>query len=123
VKTYSGYRRYTHGFGGKLVARDCVVTVHVDNGPGYAERSYPLAPRLDLKNHSPTGFEWSYLGSGPSQLALALVADCCGDRLAVPAVYQAVKAALVARLPHEGWTLTEQQITEAVSAAAREAGL
>jgi Family of unknown function (DUF6166) len=30
-----------------------------------------LNPRLDLWNHSPTGFEWGYGGSGPAQLALA----------------------------------------------------
>ena len=35
----------------------------------------PLDPRLDLANHSPTGFEWGYGGSGPAQLALALLAD------------------------------------------------
>ena len=35
----------------------------------------PLDPRFDLWNHSPTGFEWGYGGSGPAQLALALLAD------------------------------------------------
>ena len=35
----------------------------------------PLNPRLDLWNHSPTGFEWGYGGSGPAQLALAILAD------------------------------------------------
>lgn len=35
----------------------------------------PLAPRLDLMNHSPTGFECGYEGSGPAQLALAILAD------------------------------------------------
>jgi len=39
----------------------------------------PLNPRLDLWNHSPTGFEWGYGGSGPAQLALALLADHFGD--------------------------------------------
>lgn len=29
-------------------------------------------PSLLLANHSPTGFEWGYLGSGPSQLSLAI---------------------------------------------------
>jgi hypothetical protein len=38
----------------------------------------PLTPRLDLWNHSPTGFEWGYGGSGPAQLALALLADHLG---------------------------------------------
>jgi hypothetical protein len=41
--------------------------------------SNPLNLRLDLRNHSPSGFEWGYGGSGPAQLALALLADCLGD--------------------------------------------
>ena len=39
----------------------------------------PLNPRLDLWSHSPTGFEWGYGGSGPAQLALALLADHLED--------------------------------------------
>lgn len=35
----------------------------------------PLLMRLELRNHSPTGFEWGYGGSGPAQLALAIVCD------------------------------------------------
>jgi hypothetical protein len=35
----------------------------------------PLALRLDLVDHSPTGFEWRFRGSGPAQLALAILAD------------------------------------------------
>jgi hypothetical protein len=35
----------------------------------------PLPPRLDLFNHSPAGFDWGYGGSGPAQLALAMLAD------------------------------------------------
>lgn len=34
-----------------------------------------LAPRLDLVNHSPAGLNWGYGGSGPAQLALAILAD------------------------------------------------
>ena len=39
----------------------------------------PLARRLDLRNHSPTGFEWGYEGSGPAQLALAILAHALQD--------------------------------------------
>ena len=39
----------------------------------------PLNPRFDLKRYSPAGFEWTYVGDGPRQLALALLADCLGD--------------------------------------------
>lgn len=33
----------------------------------------PLPPSLKVRNHSPTGFSWGYGGSGPSQLALAVL--------------------------------------------------
>jgi hypothetical protein len=35
----------------------------------------PLCPRPDLHPLSPSGFDWGYLGNGPSQLALAILAD------------------------------------------------
>ncbi len=39
----------------------------------------PLELSLKLANHSPTGFSWGYLGSGPAQLAIALLLDATGD--------------------------------------------
>lgn len=33
----------------------------------------PLSPSLAVFNHSPSGFAWGYGGSGPAQLALALL--------------------------------------------------
>ena len=39
----------------------------------------PLPERLDLKAISRDGFEWSYEGPPPAQLALALLADHLGD--------------------------------------------
>jgi Family of unknown function (DUF6166) len=52
------------------------------DGPG---KRYPLALRLEIANHSPDGFEWGYGGSGPAQLALAILADHIGPE-APPAV-------------------------------------
>jgi hypothetical protein len=65
----------------------------------------PLSLRLDLWNHSPTGFEFGYGGSGPAQLALAILADCCGDELAVT-FHQPFKWAVIARFPADGGSLT-----------------
>ena len=65
----------------------------------------PLPLRLDLWNHSPTGFEFGYGGSGPAQLALAILADCCGDELAVK-YHQAFKWAVIARIPAPGGSIT-----------------
>ena len=39
----------------------------------------PLDPRFDIRRFSPAGFEWTYIGDGPRQLALALLADHLGD--------------------------------------------
>ncbi len=41
-------------------------------------KRYPLPMHLEIRNHSPSGFEWGYGGSGPAQLALALLADHIG---------------------------------------------
>ena len=34
---------------------------------------------LTVYDHSPSGFEWAYSGSGPAQLALALALRICAD--------------------------------------------
>ena len=117
MKVYRGYRQMHLGIDGTPVSSQCVVTVELAGG-----QTRPLNPRIDIRNHSPAGFEWGYAGSGPAQLALALVADACGKRLAVAPIYQRVKAKIVAGLPHEGWVLTQEQIKAAVEAARREVG-
>ena len=69
-----------------------------------------LNPRHDLWNHSPTGFEWGYGGSGPAQLAMAILADHCNNDEEALNFYQRFKWALIAELPHRSWTLTSQEI-------------
>jgi hypothetical protein len=69
-----------------------------------------LNPRLDLWNHSPSGFEWGYGGSGPAQLALAILADHLGDDQEALNFYQRFKWAIVAELPGRGWRLTSLEI-------------
>ena len=69
-----------------------------------------LNPRFDLWNHSPTGFEWGYGGSGPAQLALAILADHCQDDEQALNFYQRFKWAVIAELPHRSWTLTTEGI-------------
>src|SRR2546430_765107 len=75
-----------------------------------------LNPRLDLWNHSPTGFEWGYGGSGPAQLALALLADHLRDDDEAVELHQDFKREVVAGLPVRGWKLTSEQIQRAVIA-------
>ena len=56
-----------------------------------------LDPRLDLRNHSATGFSWGYQGSGPAQLALAILADASNDKIALQR-YQEFKQEYIATL-------------------------
>ena len=71
-----------------------------------ATRDLPM--RLNLHNHSPTGFEWGYGGSGPAQLALALLADALGDDELAQAHYQDFKRAVITGLGNS-WTLTAEE--------------
>ena len=58
----------------------------------------PLAERQDLKNHSLAGFEFGYGGSGPAQLALAILAHHA-DKTTALREYGAFKSEVVAELP------------------------
>ena len=95
MKTYEG-RRENH---------TALVTV---NGS-------PLNPRFDLRNHSLTGFEWGYGGSGPAQLALAIISDHLGDDRRAMELYQQFKWAVVANLPVMRWRLDTQEIQAVVA--------
>ena len=72
-----------------------------------------LPSRLDLYNQSPTGFEWGYGGSGPAQLALALLADAQGDEIA-QVHYQDFKRAVVTDFG-ACWSITAEQIRRFVA--------
>jgi len=81
------------------------------------DRQTKLDPRNDLANHSPSGFEWGYGGSGPAQLALAILADVFGKRdERVMRLYQRFKFAYVAQLAqNEAWSITEQEVRDLVA--------
>lgn len=88
-------------------------TVIVLDSPNATWRT--LLPRFDLRNHSPTGFAWGYGGSGPAQLALAILADLHGDTVALR-FYQTFKDRVIAALPQDQpFTLTADAIEEAMS--------
>lgn len=104
MPTYKGFGGETMPRGGKAVYVDGV----------------PLDPRNDLRNHSPDGFSWGYGGSGPAQLALAILARHFrsrenGDELACE-IYQQFKWLATARLPIDlDWTLTSAEIDSLVA--------
>lgn len=71
----------------------------------------PLAPSLKVRNHSPTGFNWGYGGSGPAQLSLALLLDYFGDTGTAQRLYQDFKFRVVASWPQDGgWKITGAEI-------------
>ncbi len=91
---------------------DRVITRHDSE---YASK--PLDLRLDLANHSPTGFCWGYGGSGPAQTALAILADYFGDDQTALRLYQQFKSLVIATLPmDQDFELTGEQINNAILA-------
>jgi hypothetical protein len=70
----------------------------------------PLAVRNDLVRHS-TALNWGYYGSGPAQLAFALMMDALGDAFTAGQFYQAFKEEVVSGFDDE-WSLSEQAIYE-----------
>jgi hypothetical protein len=81
--------------------------------PGAPSRALP--PRNDLWEHSPDGYECGYNGSGPAQLALAILADHLGDDERAVRLHQKYKARVVAALPrHGGWELSRAMVQDAV---------
>jgi hypothetical protein len=70
-----------------------------------------------VRNHSPTGFSWGFGGSGPAQLALALLMDVVGTDVA-ERHYQHFKWAVVSAWPQDEPTMiTEAEIRRWVGEA------
>ena len=69
-------------------------------------------PGQQLHNHSPSGFEWGYSGSGPAQLALSMLLDFTGNEEVALNNYQAFKSQFIASLSQEStwWTITGSEI-------------
>lgn len=118
MKVYSGTRVFdresmTHG-------EVSVVVENVgDDGP--SERR-PLA---HISYHSPDGFEWGYAGSGPADLALAILADYFEEsaefvlaalrsmwtpRSKAAALHQSFKEGCVATEHRDEWLLPSDEI-------------
>jgi hypothetical protein len=76
-----------------------------------------LPPRHDLRLLSKAGFEWTYEGAGPAQLALALLADHLGDDAAALRQYERFMREVVAHLDN-AWRLTSADIDAALGSHA-----
>lgn len=90
--------------------RDGTVTILEDDRAGR-----PLPPRLDLFNHSPSGFAWGFMGSGPAQLALAILADATGDDAFAVRHHQDFKADIIATFQTDhAFAISQRKVLEIV---------
>lgn len=115
---------------GKIYQCECEIVSR--DGKGMAQLNFlvngqPLNPRRDLVNHSLTGMEFGYGGSGPAQLALAILADYTGDDELAVALHQDFKWAFIAPLerpspfePGTLWVIHGSEIREWLDKAKQE---
>src|SRR5262249_20719564 len=108
LREYGSMKHYV----GERTPEGCEVDVIDTASP---TGGYPLPPRHDLRNHSPDGFNWGYAGSGPAQLALALLADALGDDEKAQRHYQDFKFKVIGRLADDKWELSEEDIRQTVA--------
>src|SRR4051812_21955507 len=106
ARTRGEMKRYI----GERTPDGCTVTVVDARG-----ETRPLDPRHDLRNHSLTGFNYGYAGSGPAQLALALLADGLGDDEKAQEFYQDFKFKVIARLDGDRFELGQEEIQQTVA--------
>ena len=100
-KLYIGIRRIpSQGTGS-----DTNVSVVID---GVRETLDPV-PSQKLSNHSPDGFSWGYRGSGPAQLALAILLDATGNPHLSLDHCQRFKDVFVSSWD-EDWTITQADV-------------
>jgi hypothetical protein len=113
VATQQSGKRYI----GTRTPDECVVVVVASDGS-----EEPLDPRFDLRRHSPDGFNWGYGGSGPAQLALALLADALGDDEKAEEFYQGFKFKVLARVQGDSFELSQEDVFQALARLKAERG-
>ena len=74
----------------------------------------PLDERVDIHQFTDGGFEWSYEGDAPQQLALALLADHLDDNKQALALCSRFTRQVIANLDNE-WTLSSADIDTALN--------
>src|ERR1700752_1041841 len=75
----------------------------------------PLSPYYDELKLTDYGFEWSYEGPEPSQLAFALLFDHLGDAAEAKNLARTFMERIVANFDNE-WEMTSADIDSAVAA-------
>lgn len=98
-----------------LPGADAVKDIHLSRIPGTDDPRQCGNALVDIEQrfvcHSPTGFEWGYGGSGPSDLALNILG------LFVPPpeawrLHHDYKFAVIGAVPYSGGTITAESVRE-----------
>ena len=78
----------------------------------------PLPEYYDVKRFTTYGFEWTYEGESPQQLALAILCDHLGDKDRAIALSESFMKRVVANMDND-WTLTSAEIDAAIKEVER----
>ena len=73
----------------------------------------PLPEHYEVKRFTRFGFEWTYEGDSPQQLALAVLVDFLGDNVRAIQLSRPFMREVVANLDND-WRLTGSEIEDAV---------
>jgi len=74
------------------------------------------APSQKVYNHSPDGFNWGYSGSGPAQLALAILLYFTrGDAQLSVRYHQDFKFDKIAGLPQDDFRMSVEEVQDWIS--------
>ncbi|MEI9924218.1 MAG: DUF6166 domain-containing protein [Bradyrhizobium sp.] len=73
----------------------------------------PLSPHYDQLKLTEHGFEWSYEGPEPAQLAFALLYDHLADAAVAKQLHEALMERVVANFDNE-WELTSDDLDDAI---------
>ena len=73
----------------------------------------PLSEHYGVKQFTTWGFEWTYEGESPQQLALALLYDHLGDKTRAIGLSERFMKKVVADLDND-WVLTSADIDRAI---------
>ena len=75
----------------------------------------PLPERRDIQSFTDLGYEWTYEGDEPRQLALAILADFLADDARALALSGPFMSAIVANL-NNTWEMTGADVSAAIAA-------
>lgn len=73
----------------------------------------PISSRFEIR-HSPDGFQWGYSGSGPTELARAILLAVIprDDRVRHPRCYRTFRDRFISRIKADEFTLDSKEVEE-----------